>query len=113
MEDGETHQVFQCCVSVLSAVLRSCSWPKVHSSTMLAFPVLSNKLGVIHGCSRSDTVSVYVIFWGAIRSTHLQHEPATKVDTTNCFSTAYMSVGSRGRDRENTHPSVTRRQSRD
>lgn len=37
---------------------------------------------------------------GAIRSTHLQHEPSAEVDTTNYFSTAYMSVGSRGRGTE-------------
>lgn len=41
--------MFQCCVKTLCALERSWSAPNVHSSTIFPLPVLSNKLGVIHG----------------------------------------------------------------
>src|SRR6266702_2822802 len=44
-------QVSQWSLSVCCAVPLSCNCPNVHSSTMFAFPVLSNRLGVIQGCA--------------------------------------------------------------
>jgi len=42
--------VFQWSTNFERATLRSWSFPKVHSSMMAGLPVLSNKLGFIHGC---------------------------------------------------------------
>lgn len=50
-------QVFQWFVSVCCAVFLFCNAPNVHSSTMFAFPVLSNRLGVIQGCAKYAHVS--------------------------------------------------------
>lgn len=65
MELGHTHpaaamaaksasviQVSQWAVRVCFATFRSCNCPNVHSSTISGLPVLSNRLGVIHGYVR-------------------------------------------------------------
>lgn len=45
-------QASQWAVRVCLATFRSCNWPNVHSSTISGFPVLSKRLGVIHGYVR-------------------------------------------------------------
>ena len=58
MKSCSVIQVFQWFVRTDCAVDRDWSCPNVHSSTMALLPVLSKRLGVIHGCEGGGMIRI-------------------------------------------------------
>jgi hypothetical protein len=55
------------------------------SSTILLLPVLSNRLGVIHGWTRTEHISKRLR--GHLIAVHLKDKPTAKIDTSDLAGT--------------------------
>ena len=96
LKSASVIHVFQCSTNFDCATLRSWSCPKVHSSTMAGLPVLSNKLGFIHGCMSSVIEVRNARPERRSRTiTHLDEEPTSEIDTAHLLGTIRKSGGKR------------------